>query len=230
MSKRITFNPKQEEGGRVNNKKMKRRTKSALLVTLLLILGFADAAHAYYNPETGRWPSRDPIEEQGGINLYGMVNKDTVNRWDVLGLAYGLNDVGDKKVMLDQWEAHCWNCMFFAPEGGTPSKYKEMYETKQFKKARTAFVRRSLATSMVQDLGLIEFTAKYSATYTLKVVVEKVESDKKGKCKYKWIYKFTGESPTKWEIAKKNSNGKWVAEKRAMVAKGEGKEVEYLDD
>jgi hypothetical protein len=35
---------------------------------------------------TGRWPSRDPIEEQGGINLYGFVGNDGVNRFDVLGL------------------------------------------------------------------------------------------------------------------------------------------------
>ncbi|MCH8540526.1 MAG: RHS repeat-associated core domain-containing protein [Opitutales bacterium] len=40
----------------------------------------------YYDPETGRWPSRDPIEEQGGLNLYGFVGNDGVNLWDVLGL------------------------------------------------------------------------------------------------------------------------------------------------
>jgi uncharacterized protein RhaS with RHS repeats len=34
----------------------------------------------------GRWPSRDPIGERGGINLYGMVGNDPVNRRDVLGL------------------------------------------------------------------------------------------------------------------------------------------------
>jgi hypothetical protein len=35
---------------------------------------------------TGRWPSRDPIEEEGGINLYGFVGNDGVNWWDYLGL------------------------------------------------------------------------------------------------------------------------------------------------
>jgi RHS repeat-associated protein len=39
----------------------------------------------YYSPELGRWPSRDPIEERGGINLYGMVGNDAVNQVDVLG-------------------------------------------------------------------------------------------------------------------------------------------------
>ena len=39
-----------------------------------------------YSPELGRWVNRDPIEERGGVNLYGMVGNDAVNRWDLLGL------------------------------------------------------------------------------------------------------------------------------------------------
>jgi uncharacterized protein RhaS with RHS repeats len=42
--------------------------------------------YRWYDPLTGRWPSRDPIEERGGINLYGFVGNDGVNRVDVLGL------------------------------------------------------------------------------------------------------------------------------------------------
>jgi RHS repeat-associated protein len=43
--------------------------------------------YRYYDPLTGRWPSRDPIEEEGGVNLYGFVGNDVVNRWDLFGLA-----------------------------------------------------------------------------------------------------------------------------------------------
>jgi hypothetical protein len=32
------------------------------------------------------WPNRDPIEEEGGYNLYGFVGNDGVNSWDYLGL------------------------------------------------------------------------------------------------------------------------------------------------
>jgi hypothetical protein len=39
------------------------------------------------------WPSRDPIEEEGGINLYGFVNNDGVGEIDVLGL--GTKEIGD---------------------------------------------------------------------------------------------------------------------------------------
>jgi RHS repeat-associated protein len=40
-----------------------------------------------YDAASGRWPSRDPIGEEGGINLYGFVGNDGVNGWDLLGLA-----------------------------------------------------------------------------------------------------------------------------------------------
>jgi RHS repeat-associated protein len=35
--------------------------------------GFYYYGYRYYDPVTGRWPSRDPIEEKGGMNLYGFV-------------------------------------------------------------------------------------------------------------------------------------------------------------
>ena len=41
--------------------------------------------YRYYDPVTGRWPSRDPIEEQGGANLYGFVGNGAVDRHDYLG-------------------------------------------------------------------------------------------------------------------------------------------------
>ena len=42
--------------------------------------------YRYYSPALGRWLSRDPIEEKGGLNLYGFVNNDPVNGYDVLGM------------------------------------------------------------------------------------------------------------------------------------------------
>jgi RHS repeat-associated protein len=41
--------------------------------------------YRYYSPALGRWLSRDPIEEQGGLNLYAFVNNDPVNKVDVIG-------------------------------------------------------------------------------------------------------------------------------------------------
>lgn len=41
-----------------------------------------------YKTASGRsiWPSRDPIAENGGINLYAFVENDSLNSWDWLGL------------------------------------------------------------------------------------------------------------------------------------------------
>lgn len=39
-----------------------------------------------YDPTIGRWFSRDPIAEKGGLNLYGYVTADPINRLDPDGL------------------------------------------------------------------------------------------------------------------------------------------------
>jgi RHS repeat-associated protein len=46
----------------------------------LLYYGFRS-----YNPSVGRWPNRDPLEEEGGANLYGFVLNSPVNLVDALG-------------------------------------------------------------------------------------------------------------------------------------------------
>ena len=48
--------------------------------------------YRYYSPSLGRWISRDPVEEQGGLNLYGFVNNDPVNKYYVWGVG-NINDV-----------------------------------------------------------------------------------------------------------------------------------------
>ena len=50
--------------------------------------------YRHLNPQTGRWHSRDPIEEEGGINLYGFVGNNGVDRWDYLGLTTWTTDFG----------------------------------------------------------------------------------------------------------------------------------------
>ncbi len=42
--------------------------------------------YRYYNASMGRWPNRDPLEENGGMNLYGMVGNDQITFADLLGL------------------------------------------------------------------------------------------------------------------------------------------------
>lgn len=42
--------------------------------------------HRYYDPVIGRWISRDPIGERGGIGLYAMVGNQPISKADVRGL------------------------------------------------------------------------------------------------------------------------------------------------
>jgi len=39
-----------------------------------------------YDAQTGRWTGRDPIGEEGGLNLYGMVGNAATGKVDVLGM------------------------------------------------------------------------------------------------------------------------------------------------
>jgi RHS repeat-associated protein len=45
----------------------------------------ATTGRRYYNPSTGRWLSRDPIGEKGGLNLYAFVRNDPIGKTDSLG-------------------------------------------------------------------------------------------------------------------------------------------------
>jgi RHS repeat-associated protein len=48
--------------------------------------GFHLALYRVYHPAVGRWLSRDPATEEGGLNLYAYVLNDPVSMWDPLGL------------------------------------------------------------------------------------------------------------------------------------------------
>jgi RHS repeat-associated protein len=56
-----------------------------------------------YSPQLGRWLSRDPIEERGGTNLYGMVGNDPVNAVDVLGLDRKIVGLSHLALEVDDW-------------------------------------------------------------------------------------------------------------------------------
>src|SRR6185437_4320686 len=61
-------------------------TKTVYGLTLFVWITMAQTAWSFYNPSTGRWLSRDPIEEEGGVNLYGCTGNDLEDLVDPLGL------------------------------------------------------------------------------------------------------------------------------------------------
>lgn len=57
--------------------------------------------HRYYDPETGRYITADPIGLEGGVNLYSYVLNNPTNRTDVNGLKLELmGDANDKAILL----------------------------------------------------------------------------------------------------------------------------------
>jgi hypothetical protein len=55
-----------------------------LLIGLCCLWNLSVAA--FYNPEQGRWVTRDPLGEVGGMNLYAFVGNNPVNWVDPFGL------------------------------------------------------------------------------------------------------------------------------------------------
>ena len=50
--------------------------------------GLIDYGARFYSPTLGRFINRDPIAEQGGLNLYGFCGNDGVNQTDYLGYSW----------------------------------------------------------------------------------------------------------------------------------------------
>ena len=57
-----------------------------LTLPLLLVWLLSSISSAHYDPTLGRWFKRDPITEDGGVNLYGFVENEVIGRIDMLGL------------------------------------------------------------------------------------------------------------------------------------------------
>ncbi len=55
--------------------------------------GFCYYGYRYYDSVWGRWLNRDPIEEDGGVNVYGHSINNPNNNYDVLGLSLITLDV-----------------------------------------------------------------------------------------------------------------------------------------
>jgi RHS repeat-associated protein len=75
--------------------------------------GLAYYGYRFYDPRMGRWLNRDPIEESGGVNIYGMVGNDPVNKTDYLGM-WSLRGKGGahEDMTTEAWRASsCYKCL-----------------------------------------------------------------------------------------------------------------------
>jgi RHS repeat-associated protein len=62
--------------------------------------GLSLAVYRPYDTVLGRWPSRDPIAEDGGWNLYVYNNSDSINKVDPLGLCCDNNTIREGREIL----------------------------------------------------------------------------------------------------------------------------------
>jgi len=69
--------------------------KNKFLLVAAVAFFAALKVQASYDPSTGRWFSRDPAQERGGLNLNGILNNDVCNKTDYLGLDVGTVSVDE---------------------------------------------------------------------------------------------------------------------------------------
>ncbi len=107
--------------------------------------------YRYYSPELGRWLSRDPIEEQGGYNLYGMVGNGIVNSWDYLGLlAWSVPIV---KGATDLAMSVCVLCMVAHAKRMADKRINDWLKEKEEERKRTDRNNSSNSEENDSDLG-----------------------------------------------------------------------------
>ena len=97
-----------------------RKTLFAIAVII-----FTAQAHAVmylarpYDPNMGRWLSRDPIGEAGGVNLYGFVGNDAANKTDFLGLSSLHLSYKSDKILLGECGSYSWRIAWdVSPKSG----------------------------------------------------------------------------------------------------------------
>jgi RHS repeat-associated protein len=86
-----------DSSGWVNHNIHRFSSKPSFGTTGLLFYGYR-----WYTPRDARWINRDPIEEEGGMNLYGFVGNDGVGKWDYLG--YKCTEVADSFRYITGWK------------------------------------------------------------------------------------------------------------------------------
>ena len=144
--------------------------------------------YRYYDPRQGRFINRDPIGEEGGINLYGFVGNSPVNAIDYLGLSCGSRPTrpyigifarrdGDEKDRydkeLERWEEDYqkWlECRRDERIRGEPGWWgpsgdgSDIYVLNRFEVVETYGNDYSINTSRILTIGRWVFAAPLSYT------------------------------------------------------------------
>ena len=99
-------------------------------------------ASAFYDPGTQRWLNRDPIEEEGGYNLYVFISNASINSVDAFGFCERLPSL--------------WNPTFLNLFPKRPSKHPVKDFLKTAGKGLWDFYRDARRRSMKIPTALFE--------------------------------------------------------------------------
>jgi RHS repeat-associated protein len=72
--------------------------------------GWLYYVYRWYDTGMGRWVNRDPIEESGGVNLYGFVGNFVYQKYDILGLVVHSGIAWPTTVPHGDGRSNCYFC------------------------------------------------------------------------------------------------------------------------
>jgi len=72
------------------------------------IKGLYYYGYRFYAPGLGKWINRDPIQEAGGVNIYGFVGNNPTNLNDRHGLVTGVDDLADRRCSSRRCRVECY--------------------------------------------------------------------------------------------------------------------------
>ena len=68
-----------------NERTIMKLNAMRLIVLIATLVGTVEVANAFYDPGLQRWITRDPIAEQGGINLFAFAGNNSITMADKYG-------------------------------------------------------------------------------------------------------------------------------------------------
>ena len=118
---------------------------------LIALVVLPSCAFGFYSPSIGRWQTPDPIEEEGGKNLYAFCRNAATFKYDILGER---TDVGSWRLMNGPLDAeyHNYNCIEFGGRG-TKDKYLEHFLKLSFAALPTRY-RSVFSYNLINQLGM----------------------------------------------------------------------------
>ena len=178
---------------------MKTLRKTLFAIAVII---FTAQAHAVmylarpYDPNMGRWLSRDPIGEAGGVNLYGFVGNKPQRAIDFLGLWASSLETPEAPLILEEYNS---------VTGGMSPLRKPLpippfidieppheTETKDDKSCCLECVTKA----QIVNVGSYRNSRLIGNEFTVEVSITRTKSDKGGNATMYWFERFSSTPPS----------------------------------